>query len=106
MIKLCTKSVRYSLTPFFGRSSDNVPKPRKRFDGVFGIVVVPWHPVVTQEREKFVAVFLEALFAFGGRFALEIGSVEESIEPIDLDQAFPQEMFLQSARVDGCDHGL
>ena len=56
---------------FCGRSSDNVPKPRKRFDGVFGVVVVPWHPVVTQEREKFVAVFLEALFAFGGRFALE-----------------------------------
>ena len=31
---------------------------------MFRVVVVPWHPVVTQEREKFVAVLLEALFGF------------------------------------------
>jgi hypothetical protein len=39
---------------------------------MFGVVVVPWHPVVTQEGKKFVTVFLEALFAFGGRFTFEI----------------------------------
>jgi hypothetical protein len=58
---------------FLGRrTSHYVPKPRKRFDGVFGIVVVPRHTVVAKKRKKFVAVFQEALLAFEGRFALEI----------------------------------
>jgi hypothetical protein len=52
---------------------------------MFSIVVIPRHIVVTQEREKFVTIFLEALFAFGGRFAFEIRSVKESVEPVDFD---------------------
>ena len=38
-----------------------------------------------QKCEEFVAVFLEALFAFGGRFAFEIRNVKESLEPVDFD---------------------
>jgi hypothetical protein len=48
------------------RPGDHVPKPRKCLDGMFGIIVVPWHIIVTQERKQFVAIFLEALLTLYG----------------------------------------
>ena len=61
---------------FLGRrTSHYVAKPRKRYDGVFSIVVVPRHTVVAEKRKKFIAVFQKSLLAFEGRFALEIRGV-------------------------------
>ena len=45
------------------RSGDHVAQPREGLDGVLGVVVVPWHAVVMQEREKRAAVLQKPLFA-------------------------------------------
>jgi hypothetical protein len=54
---------------FSGGSSDYVTEPRKCFDGVFGVVVVPRNPVMAEEREEFIVVPFKPLLALRGCFA-------------------------------------
>jgi len=40
-------------------SANNIPKSCKRFNRVFGIVVIPRYAVETEESEQSVLIFLE-----------------------------------------------
>lgn len=73
---------------------------------MFCIVVVPRHTAITQERKELVAILLEALLAFDGRFAFEIRFVQKLVELVDRDQVLTKGAFPQSPSVNGINHGF
>jgi hypothetical protein len=49
---------------------DNIPQHPERLDRILGIVVIPGHAIVVEEREELVAILLKPLPAFQCRLAL------------------------------------
>ena len=49
-----------------------MPKHRKRFDGVLGIIIVPGHAVVNEKCKQLVSILLESLLDRSRRLALNL----------------------------------
>jgi hypothetical protein len=62
------------------------------------IVVVPGDVIKIQEREHFVAIFLQAFDDLARFFALAESIRKTMVEAIDENPVFPQEVFLRPRR--------
>jgi hypothetical protein len=63
--------------------ADNISESCKRLDRVFGIVVVPRYPVVTEESEQSAPIFLEPSPVGGGQFGLIVALRQRVVEADD-----------------------
>jgi hypothetical protein len=68
---------------FRSDSFDDPPERGKRFDGVLGVVVVPWHSVEGQKGEELVAILFQPFLNLYCCFALQGCGRDLPIESID-----------------------
>ena len=61
--------------------ANNLPESSKRFDRVFGIVVVPRYPVVSEESEQPVPIFRESSPVASGHLSLIVALRQRVVEP-------------------------
>jgi len=69
------------------------------------IVIVPWNPIISEKREKFVAIFLKTLLVTDGHFTLIIVLGKFLIKSLNEPLVFAQKMSFQPASVNGLNHG-
>lgn len=89
-----------------GTTSEDIPKPSKRFDRMFGIIVVPGDVVVIDEREELVSVFFKAFHTSQRGRTLVIPHDNFSIKAIYRSRVLSQKMLLQPTTVNVLDDGL
>jgi len=91
---------------FGGDSPNDLAKRSEGFDGVLGIVVVPWYPVEVQEREELVSVLLQPLLELQRCFAVQGQFGNPPIKSIHSHQVLPQKAALQTVPINAFDHWL
>src|SRR5712692_1688358 len=76
----------------------------KLLDSMFGIIIVPRHPIIIEKGEQLVAILLKALFVVDGDFTLIIALGKLPIKSLNENLVFAQKMSLQSESVDCLNH--
>ena len=81
-----------------------LPVVRKLLDGLLGIVVIPRHPIVREERKQLVLLFEEPCPQRLGRFGMERLRGERPKEARGLLEVLGQEALLQPVLINGFDN--